>query len=307
MDSYIGKLRAIFHANGRDGEWDTRLGLGNPASDRLLKDYLRLVTAEQLQARVTPKQATPFFVDKLTQLSLHLQTKLTTEALSPMQRFIVARDQAYFKCVFFSGDRPADLGRVKVQEILRFPNDDGLLFNHVWGKTLRDGDENVFGIRRNPQVVICPIKGIEDYIAVTRRLKIDLTTGYLFRPTNPEGGIVDSPFGSSTAEARLKVYLNEMGADDGETLHGFRAGCAITLALTGADIAEIMDHVGWTRRHTAHYYLQLAKVLNPSGASARLASTEISEVINPWQDVNELKRFVFAFPTEQSSKRALSD
>ena len=151
-------------------------------------------------------------------------------------------------------------------------------------------------------MVICPIKGIEDYIAVTRRLKIDLTTGYLFRPTNPEGGIVDSPFGSSTAEARLKVYLNEMGADDGETLHGFRAGCAITLALTGADIAEIMDHVGWTRRHTAHYYLQLAKVLNPSGASARLASNEISEVINPWQDVNELKRFVCAFPTEQSSK-----
>ena len=171
MDSYIGKLRAIFHANGRDGEWDTRLGLGNPAADRLLKDYLRLVTAEQLQARVTPKQATPFFVDKLTQLSLHLQTKLTTEALSPMQRFIVARDQAYFKCVFFSGDRAADLGRVKVQEILRFPNDDGLLFNHVWGKTLRDGDENVFGIRRNPQVVICPIKGIEDYIAVTRGSK----------------------------------------------------------------------------------------------------------------------------------------
>ena len=79
------------------------------------------------------------------------------------------------------------------------------------------------------------------------------------------------------------TYLNEMGADDGETLHGFRAGCAITLALTGADIAEIMDHVGWTRHHTAHYYLQLAKVLN------------------------ELKSFVCAFPTEQSSKRALSD
>ena len=30
IDFYIGKLRAIFHANGRDGEWDKRLGLGNP-------------------------------------------------------------------------------------------------------------------------------------------------------------------------------------------------------------------------------------------------------------------------------------
>jgi hypothetical protein len=149
-----------------------------------------------------------------------------------------------------------------VSEILRFPNDDGFLFNHVWGKTLRDGDENVFGIRRNPQTMICPIKGIEQYMAIARQLRVDLTTGYLFRPTNPKGEIVDSKFTSSTAEARRKVYLKEMGADDGETLHGFRSVCAITLALTGADVSEIMDHVGWTRRHTALYYLQLAKVLN---------------------------------------------
>ena len=161
VDSYIGQLRSIFHAIGRDGEWDKRLGLGNPAADKLVKDYLRLITAEQLQARITPKKATPFFVDKLTQLSLHLDQKLASDNLSPTQRFIVARDQAYFKCVFFIGDRPGDLGRVKVPEILRFPNDDGFLFNHVWGKTLRDGDENVFGIRRNPQLAICPIKGIE--------------------------------------------------------------------------------------------------------------------------------------------------
>ena len=70
-------------------------------------------------------------------------------------------------------------------------------------QTLIDGDENVFGIRRNPQLAICPIKGIEQYMAVARDLRIDLTSGYLFRPTNPQGGVVDSPFSSSTAEARL--------------------------------------------------------------------------------------------------------
>ena len=59
-----------------------------------------------------------------------------------------------------------------------------------------------------------------------------------------------------------------MGSDNGEALHGFRAGCAITLALSGVEFSEIMDHVGWTRRHTALYHLQLAKVLNPTGASA---------------------------------------
>ena len=265
-----------------------------------------MITAEQLQARITPKQASPFFVDKLTQLSLHLDQKLASDNLSPTQRFIVARDQAYFKCVFFSGDRPGDLGRVKVPEILRFPYDDGFLFNHVWGKTLRDGDEKVFGIRRNPQLAICPIKGIEQYMAVARDLRIDLTSGYLFRPTNPQGGVVDSPFSSSTVEARLTSYLKDMGADDGEMLHGFRSGCAITLALTGADLSEIMHHVGWARRHTALYYLQLAKVLNPSGASGRLAASDLTEAINKWQDVNELKRFICAFPVNHSNRRNLS-
>ena len=76
----------------------------------------------------------------------------------------------------------------------------------------------------------------------------------------------------------MKVYLKEMGSDNGETLHGFRAGCAITLALSGAELLEIMDHVGWTRRHTALYYLQLAKVLNPAAASARLSAVDVSSV-----------------------------
>ena len=160
VDLYIGKLRAIFHAIGRDEQWDKRLGLGNPAADRSVKDYLRLVTAEQLQARITPKQASSFSVDKLAQLADHIEKRLQSSNISATQRFILARDQAYFKVIFFSGDRPGDMGQVKVPEILRFPNDDGFRFNHVWGKTLRDDGSNVFGVKRNPQTRICPVLNI---------------------------------------------------------------------------------------------------------------------------------------------------
>lgn len=100
VDSHIGKLRSIFHAIGRGGEWDRRLRLGNLAAEKSVKDYLRVVTAEQLQARITPKQATPFFVDKVTQLSLFLDRQLG-EADTPLKKFIIARDQAYFKTDFF--------------------------------------------------------------------------------------------------------------------------------------------------------------------------------------------------------------
>ena len=73
-------------------------------------------------------------MDKLAQLSDHIDRGLRSPSITPTLRFILARDQAYFKAVFFSGDRPGDVGQVKVAEILRFPNDDGFLFNHVWAK-----------------------------------------------------------------------------------------------------------------------------------------------------------------------------
>ena len=75
----------------------------------------------------------------------------------------------------------------------------------------------------------------QKYKNVARQLSIDLTRGYLFLPTTPTGGTQDSSFSYTAAEARLKTS-KEMGADEGQTLHGFRWGCAITLALTGADM-----------------------------------------------------------------------
>lgn len=149
-------------------------------------------------------------MDKLTQLSLYLQRRLEG-SVTLIDRFILARDQAYFKTAFFSGDRPGDLAQIKISEILRFPNDDGFLFNHVWGKTLRDGDQNVFGIRRNQQTAICPIAAIEQYVDVARQLGIDLSSGYLFRSTTPDKGIQNSPLSSSAAEARFKNIFKSYG------------------------------------------------------------------------------------------------
>lgn len=187
--------------------------------------------------------------------------KISERPLNPSTIFILARDQAFFKTLFFSGDRGADLGLVRTEQILRFPKDDGLLFNHVWGKTLRDGSSNVFGIRRHPNPEVCPVKAIETYIAIATELRISLNNGYLFRPTNAHRFVVHKPFSSTTAESRLKALLKEAKIDEGETLHSFRAGSAITLALSGSQLVDIMSHVGWSSKTTALYYIKLAEVL----------------------------------------------
>jgi len=86
--------------------------------------------------------------------------------------FIISHDQAYLKTIFFSGDRPCDFSEVKVAETLRFPNDDGFLFNHIWGKTLRDDDQNVFGIRRNQRFVPLEVLNITSTLLGECRLTL---------------------------------------------------------------------------------------------------------------------------------------
>ena len=86
------------------------------------------------------------------------------------------------------------MGQVKTSELARFPDDNGFLFNHVWGKTLQDGTSNLFGTRRQPNLTLCPIRAIETYVAIARELGISLSCGYLYRSTNPQGHIVHTPF-----------------------------------------------------------------------------------------------------------------
>ena len=64
MDSYIGKLRAIFNEAGRSGEWNSMLGFGNPAASSPVQGYLKAVSEEQLRAHIVPEQAVPFFSTK---------------------------------------------------------------------------------------------------------------------------------------------------------------------------------------------------------------------------------------------------
>ena len=225
-------------------------------------------------------------------------------SISAQKLYIFARDQAFLKTLLFSGDRGLDLRNVKSPEILRFPSDDGFLFNHIWGKTLRDGSSNILDIRRHPNPAICSVTAIETYVA------IDLSTGYLFRPTTPQGDVIDKPLSSSTAQQRLKLYLKEARLDEGETQHSLRSGCAITLALPGAQLADVMSHVGWKNGQTALYYMKLSEVLR-QGASSHLlssASEEASSLLSQYASLDSLNNFICAFPSCPSgAKRSCSD
>ena len=138
------------------------MGIGNPAADRSVKQYLANVREEQLKVRVVPRQAEPFFVGDSVAISEFIHAQIRECANSePSKIYILARDQAVFKSLFFAADRAADLLGLKAVDILRFPDNSGFLINHIWTKFLRSGDTIFFAFKRVEDPVTCPIKGLK--------------------------------------------------------------------------------------------------------------------------------------------------
>ena len=207
IDSLIGKLRSTFLAAGRSGDDSSMPGSGNPAASKLVKEYLAAVRIKQLESRVLPSQADLFFISDLATVAAHIGSRINKHDLSSSQLFVLTRDQAFFKTLFFARDRAGDLGRVKTQELLYFPCKEGLLFNHVLTKTLRDGSANLFSLKRyTKDLSLCPVMAIEVYISVSELLGMSLRQGYLFCPTTPSGEVAIGPLDLSAAQSRF-VHL----------------------------------------------------------------------------------------------------
>lgn len=136
------------------------------------------------------------------------------------------------------------------------------------------------------------------HVAVALELRITLSDGYLVHPTNHQAHILNKPLTSSSAEAHLKYYLKEAKIDEGETLHGFRLGSAITLSLPGSQLADVMSHVGWSKTGTALYNMKSAEVLREGSPSDLLSSNDLaaSSSTTFYADLNHLKDFFSAFP-----------
>ena len=88
------------------------------------------------------------------------------------------------------------------------------------------------------------------------------------------GKVSPQCFDLAAVQARLNVYsvsFSQQLTSERFTLDGFRSGAAVSLALAGVSLHDIMDHVGWKSSKTALPYIKLKQVVNPAGAAAKLA------------------------------------
>ncbi|CAG2246538.1 unnamed protein product [Mytilus edulis] len=295
VQSMLGQLKAIFESNGRGSEWNEITKIGNPVCSPEVDKYLHAIQFEQSKSHVVQKQAKPLFLDKLRSISVHIDDLLLDPVLKSSERFIFLRDQAFFKVQYFSGDRANDLGLCISQEVKLLPNGDGFLFSHTVGKTLGKGKVNEFSILRFDDTLICPVKALERYVEGARALGVDLRFGYLFRTLSKNRkDVTDNPVSSNAMYDRLRKYLKKLDIYDGETPHGIRGACAITLALSGGSTSDVMQHIGWSSSSSYQRYSRLSSMVGRGSVSSIMANTGVSEsnicrsIFESYCEVNKL-------------------
>jgi len=202
-----------------------------------VKNYLKDVTNEQLMVGLVPEQATPVFSAKLRVVSLEILGALpgTTGVL----RFSLLRTRAMLLVAMVSLQRGKQLGETRSESVMRFPDDRGLLFNYVYGKTLRNGTKHVFGVLRSDDAVMCPVTAVDEYVQGAARLGVELGGHgrYLFPPCR-DGRVSVGPLKSTQLNEDLLTRCHIFG---GETVHGMRSGGSIEKSLSGESLHSIMQ------------------------------------------------------------------
>ena len=145
-------------------------------------------------------------------------------------------------------------------------------FHHTVRKTLKNGKVNEFVVPKNDDSILCPLRAYQSYVEGSRSMGIDLSKGYVFRTLDDSRSMVtEDPVSFSTMFMRLKYYLGLLNIDEGETPHGIRGACAISLALSGAATEDIMSHVGWSSDFTYKRYSRVGEMLGSRSVSSKMA------------------------------------
>ena len=117
-------------------------------------------------------------------------------------------------------------------------------------------------------IVTCPIRAVEQYIAVGTALGWNMTEGYLFprisgRPNAGTPVREKTPISAPDMTKALNVHACNAGERTSFTMHSFRSGGALTRVLAGEGLPTVMQRAFVKKPSTAGRYLRLMEVLIP--------------------------------------------
>ena len=250
--NYVSKLAMAYERDlGVTHDWNSALRTCNPVRSDLVTQYMAFIREKKKKAGVEVSQAPAMLHSHLAAIIAYIMTLRLRCTQDPSDRAVLARDIALFTVAFNILLRGDGLSRTLLQRILRLPNECGFLFNFQWGKTMPDGADHLMIVEYDTKrMTTCPIRPVEQYIAVGTALGWNMTQGYLFprisrRPNTGAPIRGKTSISAPDMTKALKVHARNAGERTAFTMHSFRSGGALTRALTGEDLPTVIQRAFW--------------------------------------------------------------
>lgn len=259
------KVRTRLYEIGCSGAWDAVQGSGNPADSMAVSQLLASVDEEQAAAgcRVLMARDRALLPGKFSKLiqCMRSDANRSLAARSYADYIRLLQDLAWFCVQFRSLNRGAELSELRAGQTVFGPNGCCAVFQFTWSKVIRDSSKtHAFAVQARPSDDTCPVMALRMYLRMTARFSSwdwEEKGRWVFPQVSSDGKPMAVPMTAQAMGRRFQVYLRKYNMCNGEGLHGLRAGGALSMALAGASLQEIMLRGFWSKPETARRYIGL--------------------------------------------------
>ena len=266
----ISMLRKGLAALGLTGDWDSERATGNPVymSSTVVRQYQLMLREQQARAGVTQRQAALLMREDVVKLLQRMSAWLMDPSLSLDERYEMMRDMAYIAVVFATGKRCDDLANLLIPQMVRFPDGRGIMFGFQFGKTLRDGSRQMFGLKPDDVTPeICTVRLMDDLDRFATEAGIKREGNRFFtKIKNGKRILANIPTDYMTERLRKHMKRANMKVEQGRlvvSIHSLRSGGPLTRMLEGDSLQKVMFEAYWKNPKTAWKYIKLLEVMGP--------------------------------------------
>ena len=261
----VDKLRKGFEEVGRKGPYSSLDQMGDPTRSNLVREYISFIRQEQGKAGVFSRGARNmerFKMDRLMECMWW-----TIRGLKRGVRKLKMKERrAMYAFCFTAIKRLAGAGNVIAPNVIRIPNNMGLVFNCTWDKTLRMGSHCFGFLCVRTAEAWCAHCIIDEWVLEAQSFGITLGEGLLFPKLDPQGGLkLGLRWVAKDLTETLKRDLERHNLYEGETPHSFRHGGTVDSLKKGRSLEQTMYLAYMKNTRTAEMYSRGLRALLPKG------------------------------------------
>ena len=257
------KLRKAFEEVGRRGIYDASTTKGDPTRSTLVHEYITFKHLEQGESGHHSRSAPKITYLKMKQLLQNMEFDIRSRKGTIKLRMAMRR--AMYAFCFIAIRRLAGAGHIIAPNVIRMPNNKGLVFNCTWDKTLRM-ESHCFGfLCVSGEEEWCAHCIIDQYVLMAKTFGLTFDRGLLFPRLKYDGTIIlDKRWKAHDLSSSLEGDLKRYGLFANESPHSFRHGGMVHSLKSGDSLKVAMYKAYMRNTSTAAVYSRGLRVLFPN-------------------------------------------